>query len=189
MGNTGVRAKNHPQQTSTRGQDHELDDRATHPLDFADFSERFGPFTLDVAAAAHNTKCERFFTRDDDGLAQDWAGERVWCNPPYSAIAAWVRKAWDCWSSTRGIAMLLPASRTEQAWWHHLVEPYRDRAASPLTTHFIEGRMRFLKPGQTAVGANERPPFGCVLLVWHVDVFRPDAVRGGLFDQDEVEPR
>ena len=45
-----------------------------------------GPFTVDVAAAPHNTKCERFYTAEQDGLAQSWAGETVWCNPPYSSI-------------------------------------------------------------------------------------------------------
>lgn len=184
------KAKNHPQQTSRRWPDDvdEVDDRGTHPLDFAAFSEQHGPFTIDVAAAAHNTKCARYYTREQDGTAQDWSGERVWCNPPYSDIAPWVRKAWSCWASTSGITMLLPANRTEQQWWQLLVEPFRDRPTSPLSAEFLPGRMRFLKPGQTAVGPNNRPPFGCVLLVWtpHVDaadplVFDADTIRGGLF--------
>jgi phage N-6-adenine-methyltransferase len=158
-----------------------VDDRATHPLDFAAFTERHGPFTLDVAAAPHNTKCERFFTREQDGLARDWSGERVWCNPPYSDIAPWVRKAWDCWASTSGISMLLPASRTEQQWWQLMVEPYRDRAGSPLSVEFLPGRMRFLRPGRTHIGPGERPPFGCVLLTWTVGadatfVYHPDRI-------------
>lgn len=159
-------------------------DRQTHPLHFAEISERHGPFTLDVAAAAHNAKCDRYFDVDADGLTQDWSGERVWCNPPYSDITPWIRKAWSTWSTTRGIAMLLPASRTEQGWWQTLVEPYRDRPGSPLRCEFLPGRMHFLRPGHTAVQSGERPPFGCVLLVWQLDVFRPDAVRGGLFDPE-----
>lgn len=149
MALSGFQAKNHPQQTSRRWPDDvdAVDDRATHPLDFAEFSDRHGPFTLDVAAAVHNTKCDRYFTREQDGTAQDWAGERVWCNPPYSDIAPWIRKAWDCWTSTLGVTMLLPANRTEQSWWQLLVEPYRDRPGSPLTVEFLPGRMRFLKPG------------------------------------------
>lgn len=180
------RAKNHPQQSRRWTADDTVDDRATHPLYFAEFDERHGPFTLDVAAAAHNTKCSRYYTREDDGTVQDWSGERVWCNPPYSEIAPWIRKAWDSWSTTTGIVMLLPANRTEQQWWQLMVEPFRDRAGSPLSTEFLAGRMRFLRPGQTAVGPNQRPPFGCVLLVWNADVdatltYRPDEIRGGLF--------
>lgn len=188
MALAGFQAQNHPQQTRRWGAGDEIDDRATHPLDFAEFDERHGPFTLDVAAAAHNTKCKRFYTRDQDGLTQDWGGARVWCNPPYSAIAPWVRKAWECWASTLGIAMLLPANRTEQQWWQLMVEPFRDRPGSPLAVEFLPGRMRFLKPGQTAIGPNQRPPFGVVLLTWCPDVdatltYHPDRIpAGGLFD-------
>jgi hypothetical protein len=234
---SGFQAKNHPQQTSRRWPDDvdEVDDHATHPLDFADFTDRFGPFTLDVAASPSNRKCERHFTRRQDGLAQDWTNpplwigdpccmcegtgadrlpgiacracnghgrepaaaeiperERIWCNPPYSDIAPWVRKAWDCWASTAGIVMLLPANRTEQQWWQLLVEPFRDRGGSPLSCEFLPGRMRFLKPGQTAIGPNNRPPFGCVLLVWdpHVDAtltYQADRIpAGGLFEKGEA---
>ena len=186
MALSGFKAQNHPQQTSRRWPEDVdgVDDRATHPLDFAAFDEQFGPFTVDVAAAAHNTKCERYFTREQDGTAQDWSGERVWCNPPYSEIAPWIRKAWDAWASTSGIVMLLPANRTEQQWWQLMVEPFRDRVGSPLTTRNLPGRMRFLKPGQTAVGPNNRPPFGCVLLIWaDPNPYRPDQVAGGLFPE------
>lgn len=48
----------------------DVDDRATHPGVFAEFDHRFGGFTLDVAAAEHNAKCERYFTREQDG--QTW---------------------------------------------------------------------------------------------------------------------
>jgi phage N-6-adenine-methyltransferase len=162
------------------------DDRQTHPRHFADISDRHGPFTLDVAAAEWNAKCEKYFDVDANGLEQDWSGERVWCNPPYSDIAPWIRKAWECWASTSGIVMLLPASRTEQGWWQVMVEPYRDRAGSPLSSEFLPGRMHFLRPGQTAVGPGERPPFGCVLLVWSQPLtYRPDRVAGGLFDTPE----
>ncbi|MGN6609970.1 MAG: DNA N-6-adenine-methyltransferase [Jatrophihabitans sp.] len=94
-------------------------------------------------------------------------GETVWCNPPYSDIEPWVAKAWDEHPATGGIVMLLPANRTEQGWWQRLVEPFRDQPGSPLTVTFLRGRMRFLRPGQSAIGPNERPPFGCCLLVWH----------------------
>jgi hypothetical protein len=99
------------------------DDRATHPRHFADITDRHGPFTLDVAATAANTKCARFFDVDGDGLAQSRAGERVWCNPPYSDIAPWVAKAWAEHDQADLIALLLPASRTEQSWWQLMVPP------------------------------------------------------------------
>lgn len=166
MSIVGYRASNHPQQVGRRGALGQVDDRATHPDDFAAWNSRFGGFTLDVAAAAHNAKCARYFTIEQDGLTQSWAGERVWCNPPYSRIDHWVQKAWDEHVATQGIVMLLPANRTEQGWWQDLVEFRRDEPRSPLTVEFLRGRLRFIQAGRTEVGPNERPPFGCCLLIW-----------------------
>lgn len=167
----GFRASNHPQQTAKRGAVDDVDDRGTDPEFFAKLSERFGGFTLDVAAAEHNAKAPNYYTREDDGLGQKWWG-RVWCNPPYSDCGAWVRKAWSEWEraqevgGARLIAMLLPANRVEQAWWQDLVEPYRDRPGSPLRVEFLRGRMRFDRPDWTPGPKGDRPPFGCCLLIW-----------------------
>jgi phage N-6-adenine-methyltransferase len=161
----GYKAANHPQQTKRRGPNPEVDDRATAPEVFGPLHERFR-FTIDVAASAANTKLERYYSIEDDGLAQSWAGERVWCNPPYSDIRPWVEKAQDEYPHAGCIVMLLPANRTEQKWWQELVEPYRDREMSALYTEFLPGRLRFIRAGATEVGPNERPPFGCVLLIW-----------------------
>lgn len=166
----GFRASNHPQQTAKRGASDEVDDRGTDPAFIATLEDRFGAFTLDVAAAAHNAKAPRYFTREDDGLSQPWTG-RVWCNPPYSNCGAWVQKAWAEWGRTCCetpdlIAMLLPANRVEQGWWQDLVEPYRDKTGSPLRVEFLRGRMRFDRPDWTPGPKGDRPPFGCALLIW-----------------------
>ena len=162
-------AKNHRAQVAARGgADDAVDDRATTPADYARFNNALGPFTIDVAAAAHNTKCARFFNFAANGLSQPWVGERVWCNPPYSRIGHWVDKAWREYASTRGIAMLLPANRTEQGWWQQMVEPYRDRPGSALQVTFLAGRLRFLQLGR-AETVGDRPPFGCCLLTWNLD--------------------
>lgn len=124
-------------------------------------------FTLDAAASPANAKCARYFTRDSDGLLRSWAGERVWCNPPYSRLEPWVAKAW---AEMRGgcelVVMLIPANRTEQPFWQQFVEPFRDgqpRDGIALTVRFLPGRIRFLAPGQIKTGS---PQFGCVLLTW-----------------------
>ena len=166
MSVVGYRARNHPQQVKKRQANDEVDDRATTGELFDPLNSRFG-FTVDVAAASHNAKCERYYDRETDGLAHPWANETIWCNPPYSNIGPWVEKAWAEHEGTGGgIVMLLPNNRAEQGWWQDMVEPFRDRHGSPLHTEMLRGRPRFIKRGQTEVGPNERPPFGLVLLIW-----------------------
>lgn len=184
MSLAGFKASNHPQQTGKRGAVDAVDDRGTDQAFFDGLEERFGSFTLDVAAAEHNAKCIDYYTRQDDGLRQPWyvgrADERIWCNPPYSDCGAWVRKAWDEWGPVEPewyfdlakrkrpelIVMLLPANRVEQGWWQDHVEPFRDKPGSPLRVEFLRGRMRFDRPGWTKPAKGDRPPFGCCLLIW-----------------------
>jgi phage N-6-adenine-methyltransferase len=161
----GFKAENHPQQVGKRGPVVDKDDRGTTPEVFDPINARFH-FTLDVAASPHNAKCERYYTTADDGLKQSWAGASVWCNPPFSDVLPWVEKAWQEWVYTTSIVMLVPANRTEQGWWQEHVEPMRDRLHSPLKVEFLPGRLRFIQAGRTKVGPNERPPFGCCLLIW-----------------------
>lgn len=50
-------------------------------------------FTLDPCSTDENAKCEKHYTLAENGLAQDWRGETVFCNPPYGrSIEAWCRK-------------------------------------------------------------------------------------------------
>lgn len=168
----GYKSENHPQQTALRGALDEVDDRGTDRAFFDSLAERFGGFTLDVAAAPHNAKCDLFYTRADNGLEQPWSG-RVWCNPPYSRVpgvsdlGSWVRKAWAEWHRVDLIVMLVPANRVEQAWWQDHVEPARDQPGSPLRVEFLRGRLRFDQPaGWEKPAKGDRPPFGCALLIW-----------------------
>jgi phage N-6-adenine-methyltransferase len=174
MSLVGFKAQNHEQQVLVRGPRSHVDDRATTPEDFAPWHERFR-FTIDAAAAPHNAKLPRFWTIADDGLAQDWTGERVYCNPPYSSIEPWCEKAHR--SGAELVVMLLPANRTEQGWWQRQIEP--QRRASTVTVEFLPGRLRFLKPGQKHIAPNERPPFGCCLVIWGLDRPSVDAPGAG----------
>lgn len=38
-------------------------------------------FDVDVCATQENAKCARYYTREDDGLIQEWHGT-CWMNPP-----------------------------------------------------------------------------------------------------------
>lgn len=168
MSLAGFRAQNHPQQVGKRGPDDTVDDRETGPDTWAECVERWGPFDLDVAAAPHNAKCDRFYTLADDALRQPWDAESVWCNPPYSDLVRWVMhaKMEVCNGRAERVTMLLPANRTEQSWWQDHIEPMRDGALpkAGITTHFLRGRRRFIKAGATEIKPNERPPFGLVVV-------------------------
>ncbi len=60
--------------------------------------------------------------------------------------------------------MLIPANRCEQRFWQELVEPAR--LDGRLRVEFLPGRLRFIKHGHDRVEPNQRPPFGCCLLIW-----------------------
>lgn len=160
MNLVGFKAQNHPQQSAKPS----VDDRQTPPEVFDPLHARFG-FTIDVAASAQNAKLPRFYSIEDDGLEQSWASERVWCNPPYSSIAPWVQKA--SVEEAGLVVMLVPANRTEQGWWQRYIEPFRDgRDFYGPRTEFLKGRTRFIAHDAEGIRPNERPPFGCVLLIW-----------------------
>jgi site-specific DNA-methyltransferase (adenine-specific) len=61
------------------------------PQDFFDKLNEEFRFTLDPCALPDNAKCKRFYTPEQDGLAQSWESENVFCNPPYGkSIYSWV---------------------------------------------------------------------------------------------------
>ena len=126
---------------------------------------------LDVAACDEHHLAPVYFTKTTNGLSARWSG-RVFCNPPYSDIESWVQKAALEISRDDGptvVAVLVPATRTEQKWWQTYVEPYRDRPNKSLSTFFLPGRTNFSKPGMNGK-AQTGSPFGCVLLVFRAQM-------------------
>lgn len=164
MSLVGRKAQNHPQQVAVNGARDTVDDRWT-PLNlWIPWNDRW-QFTLDAAASDDNHLCDRYFTLEDDGLTQSWHGERVWCNPPYSDIPAWVSKARTEAHGAPLIVMMLPANRTEQRWWQEHIEPFRDNGG-PLVTEFLPRRINFGSRDNLGAWSASSAPFGCVLVVW-----------------------
>lgn len=94
-------------------------------------------FTLDPCATEGNAKCQKFYTVEDDGLAKSWAGEVVFCNPPYGRnIGAWYRKCYD--ESERAKVVLLAPARTDTSYFHDYVY-HKDG----VVIEFLRGRLRF----------------------------------------------
>lgn len=94
-------------------------------------------FTLDPCATFSNAKCKLFFTKEDEGLIQDWGRNVVFCNPPYGrTMRQWARKCYDA-SQAGATVVLLAHSRTDTIWFHDWVY----RKASEI--RFVRGRLKF----------------------------------------------
>ena len=87
----------------------EKDDWST-PQDFFDKLNNKYHFTLDPCCTKESAKCKKYYTKEDDGLAQSWENEVVFMNPPYGKeIRHWIEKAYR--ESLRGavVVCLIPA--------------------------------------------------------------------------------
>lgn len=132
---------------------HFSSDRMDWPTPKALFDElnaEFG-FTLDPCSSHSNAKCAKHFTPEDDGLAQSWAGEVVFMNPPYGrAIGAWMKKALG--ESLGAEVVCLVPSRTDTAWWH-------EYAMKADEIRYLRGRVKF-------EGAPNPAPFPSAVVVF-----------------------
>lgn len=122
------------------------------PQDFFDkLNEEFG-FTLDPCANAENHKCDKYFTKEQNGLVQDWGTERVYCNPPYGrGIGKWVAKC----SRHNGLAVMLIPARTDTKWFHEYVYQKPN-----VEIRFVRGRLKFGNSSNSA-------PFPSMVIVFN----------------------
>ncbi len=129
------------------------DDRPTPQATFDALHKEFG-FTLDAAASSANKKCERYFDAKTNGLAQSWAGETVWLNPPYGKpLPTWFAKAkHEAQTNGATVVMLVPAS-TDTGWWH-------DAMKGAAEVRFIQGRLSF------GNSTGKPAPFGSALVIY-----------------------
>ena len=112
------------------------DDWAT-PQDFYDNLNREFHFDLDPCADDRNHKCDLYFTREQDGLKQNWGGHRVFCNPPYgSKIGEWVRYSYEQAQKPNTLVVMLIPSRTDTKYFH-------DYIYGKAEIRFIRGRLKF----------------------------------------------
>lgn len=137
---------------------------ATPPALFLALNQEFD-FTIDVAADSGNAHVERYFDTDTDALRQSWAGERVFCNPPYGRdLGRWVKKAYgEAIDNGALVVMVLPA-RTGNSWFHNWCLPHAE-------VRFIRGRLGF------TVGTpntRRRAPFDSMIVI-----FRPWQIAHG----------
>lgn len=98
-------------------------------------------FTIDGAASKKNAKLPRYVTKEQNALTQDFADERVWCNPPYTrgAVKDFFHHFMSITRRPKGqclLAVLLIPTYTERSWYHK----YR----SQFEVRFIAQRIAFI---------------------------------------------
>lgn len=114
-------------------------DEWSTPQDLFDQLDAEFHFTVDAAASDENHKCDRYYTKEQDGLVQDWGGEVVWCNPPYgkSQCRLWVEKAYrECCRTDGTVAVLLLPARTDVEYFHRFILHRTE-------IRFIRGRLKY----------------------------------------------
>lgn len=144
------------------------------------YDRRFG-FDTDVAASwsnaflPHNHLGEQYSGMFLDALTESKWGDANWCNPPYSDITPWVKKAIDQMNEGRLTVMLIPAD-TSVKWFKYAYEHCTE-------CHFISGRLSFINAEtQKPVSGNNK---GSVVFIF--DPMSPVKQSVHLIDRDSMK--
>ena len=123
------------------------------PQDFFESLNDEFHFTLDPCSTDENAKCEKHYTKEQDGLAQDWTGETVFCNPPYGReMVKWIRKCYEHFIGGGGTAVMLIPSRTDTKAFHEYIYGKAE-------IRFIRGRLKF-------GGSTNNAPFPSMVVIY-----------------------
>ena len=124
------------------------------PQDFYDKLNEEFQFNLDPCATKENAKCERYFTKEQDGLKQDWKGSRVFCNPPYGrAIKDWGRTCSEESKKINTLVVMLIPARTDASYFHEYIY-------NKVEIRFVRGRLKF-------GDSNNSAPFPSMIVVFN----------------------
>lgn len=74
---------------------------------------------------------------DADGLSIEW-GLTTFCNPPYSKVSEWIKKAWTEWKKGKTVVMLINAI-TDTIAFHEFIYGQAE-------LRFLKGRICFIDP-------------------------------------------
>ena len=117
--------------------------------------DELGPFDLDPCSPVHRPfdTATRHYTKDDDGLKQDWGQSLVWLNPPYSRVL--LRQFIEKLAAhNNGLALLI--NRQDNLLFQEVIFP---KAVSML---FMRHRIKFIHPD----GRTSNPPTGHCLVAF-----------------------
>ncbi|TOY75099.1 adenine methyltransferase [Levilactobacillus brevis] len=129
------------------------------PQDFFNKLNEKYHFTFDLAASPDNTKCENFFSEEDNSLTKSWHELKgnLFLNPPYGReLRKWVKKAYEeSLKKHDGYIVILIPARTDTSYWHDFI-------FGKAQIKFLRGRLKFELNGETKDAA----PFPSALVIY-----------------------
>ena len=98
-------------------------------------------FELDVAASKENHLCYCYYTEEQNALTVSWQQARVFCNPPFSQKADFIKKAdFEVRNNNCPICvMILPLNCMDTKIWHEVIE-------GRYHYEILKGRIAFIDP-------------------------------------------
>ena len=105
-------------------------------------------FEVDAAATAQNKKCDYYLGPDSpipDALAIRWAmaGQRLFCNPPYSKLYAFLARAHEAMRDGCLVVMLMPARTDTKSWHQYIYDLGKGDWRPGVSCLFLKGRLKF----------------------------------------------
>lgn len=137
--------------------------------------DRQHKFTIDAACSIGNRLTSRGFTWPIfDGLRMTWADERVFCNPPFSAKEAWIKKAHDEVLSGQCpiCVMILPVNSMTTEAWHTYIH-------GKFLYNFSQSRYSFFNPDTQEYDDNNNS--GTVIIYFIKPLPRQTDIRAGRY--------
>lgn len=131
------------------------------PQYFFDKLNKTYKFTLDPCCTPLTAKCDKYYTREDDGLSKSWKDEIVFVNPPYGDISKWVKKSYEESKHNNATVVMLIPSRTDTRYWH-------DYVMEASAIYFIKGRLKF----ENGDDKQNAAPFPSAVVVFDLGRFR-----------------
>lgn len=121
-----------------------------------------GTIELDPCTLPDNpVGAERFYTVDEDGLAQPWDAQTIFVNPPYGkAREPWAKRCMEAGQAGASVVLLMPAATDTRIFQKALATA--DEAV------LVQGRLKFgvLRPNRRQQAASHPS----ALLGWNVDL-------------------
>ena len=128
------------------------------PPDYVEAARRvLGRIDLDPASsekAQKTIRARRYYSAEDDGLAQEWRGS-VWLNPPYAQplIRLFSEKlVAEVGAGRVSEAIMLTHNYTDTGWFHLL-----ESVCASIC--FTRGRIRFIGPDDSAASPTQGQAF------------------------------